>query len=294
MFCRSLLSCFFALLVLLVPRPSWSDIRISCAGEEQSRSLAQMSVRADCPTCFTNADVVPAARAVMKGVATCKYKKVNVAIENKISYADAEFFRVNAGISSETGFNPIHIVTLNSDGGYVDAAISLARDISKLGNLTIVDGRCYSSCVLILAAARKRYFIGNDVGVHRLSVENLPSNVGTDSKSVDLYFETKYSQIEIILRENGISRNFFDILWSTPSTSLKLIDFDELVDNGFGYLNTAYAESLRYKISKKFGERGVKLLSETMMDLDACMRTCGPDMMEPLVDTLSRFEASVE
>lgn len=54
------------------------------------------------------------------------------------------------------------LVTLDSRGGYIDAAYGIAREIRKLGAATMIDAsraRCTSACTLIFAGGRARHYV---------------------------------------------------------------------------------------------------------------------------------------
>ncbi|RFC67709.1 hypothetical protein DY251_08895 [Mesorhizobium denitrificans] len=60
------------------------------------------------------------------------------------------------------------------------------------------------------------------------------------------------------------------LMKSTSSLRIRKLSRDELNSYGLRMLNTAYEESLRYKVSQKWGEEGVRKLAEAIAISDAC------------------------
>jgi hypothetical protein len=74
------------------------------------------------------------------------------------------------------------IIRINSDGGNLEAAMSIGRLLRKAGKSVSVEAgdRCASACVFILAGAVNR-IVGGDVIIHRpYLTEDLPGSSGYD------------------------------------------------------------------------------------------------------------------
>lgn len=105
------------------------------------------------------------------------------------------------------------VFRLNTEGGDVDAAIAIGRQLRQLKAFafTFEKGRCYSACILILAGATRRG-ITNSIGIYR------PYSTGTqldfgktnnDRKKLESYTKE-------YLAEVNVSPSLWDFMNSIP------------------------------------------------------------------------------
>lgn len=118
------------------------------------------------------------------------------------------------------------IVRLDSVGGNLEVAIAIGRQLRKhrASIFTWNNGKCYSSCVFVLAGGVRRYLSSN-IGIHRpfpessdkLDYQTIQSNQRRLSK-----FAKKY------LKEVNVSPSLYDAMMSIPSDKIKILSEHEL------------------------------------------------------------------
>jgi hypothetical protein len=92
----------------------------------------------------------------------------SIVITGTIEHGDGKRLATYLSNRTQQGY-PTEFVMLNSDGGFVLDAASMADVIVAHGAKTVVDraDMCVSACVLVFAAGRQRlYWPGAHIGVH--------------------------------------------------------------------------------------------------------------------------------
>jgi hypothetical protein len=165
-------------------------------------------------------------------------------ITPKLSAAGIEVLRVSKGFKTKA-LGMVR-VTIDSDGGDVDSALELGNAMFEQ-RANAMTSRCYGECVLVVAGAIFRSYVGFDgtvVGVHR------PFQAQVSKRSASAReFASKYEAVERKIRnwfrEMGVSQQLADLMMSTPSGSNRLLTKQELNDFGLGSTNVVDSEMLR-------------------------------------------------
>lgn len=133
-------------------------------------------------------------------------------------------------------------VSLDSEGGDVDAAMAIGRMFRKARVRALVgwSGKCMSSCVLLLAGAVERTtFNGGPVGIHRpystdinvTSFEQLQSQTTKLGADVSAY-----------LREMNIPESLYESMRRIPPENIRVLGYSELKAFGLYDSDPVFAE----------------------------------------------------
>ncbi len=123
---------------------------------------------------------------------------------------------------------------LNSDGGDVEAAIELGRQLRTLQAfaLTRNSGRCYSACVFVLAGAVYRVR-SNSIGIHRPYSTNLTERTYKESQAE---YERLAKLAKTFLLDVNVSTSLYDAMIQVPPQKIRTLTLEEM--DQFGLLET--------------------------------------------------------
>ena len=111
-------------------------------------------------------------------------------------------------------------VYLDSDGGDVREAMSLAKVLGSLYPVVYVENACASSCLLLYLSGAFRLTIdGGRVGIHRPTFEStyLQALPVTEAKLAYVAAETEFREY---VTSNGLPQSLYEQLMATPSTTV--------------------------------------------------------------------------
>ena len=115
---------------------------------------------------------------------------------------------------------------INSNGGDVTAAMTIGRRFRKENAWLGVDGRCISSCVLILAGAVERQVSrDNVVGIHRPYLVNYS---GAASANIAATYSSYLEQIKSYFREMNVSPRLATDMLAVEPESVRMLSLKEL------------------------------------------------------------------
>jgi len=144
------------------------------------------------------------------------------------------------------------IITINSGGGDVVEAMKLGRLIREKEYGIEVLGKCYSSCVYLLAAGLTRFapagfaaFI--QVGIHR-PFFTVPRGEQTDAAMKQM-LERSRRYFEVM----NINPSLADDMFSIPPGDINILDEEELTKYRLNQRDMAYNEILEIESAKDFG-----------------------------------------
>lgn len=143
-------------------------------------------------------------------------------------------------------------IQLSSTGGDVDEAMKLGRIIRRHEMRVIVpaNAKCYSACVLVIAAGVERTTLGN-VGVHR------PYFVSLDSKAsqseVKMQRDAMNNKIKTYLNEMDVSNNLLDLMLSVTPDAIKILTESELQQLRLSIKDAAFDERQVAKQAFRYG-----------------------------------------
>jgi hypothetical protein len=121
-------------------------------------------------------------------------------------------------------------IHLNSNGGDVDAAMTIGRLLRKYGVRTVVTpmAKCLSSCVFILMAGLERVAKEKTIGIHRPYFADLNSQAKINEVQ-HLRFK-KIDAIKNYLTEMDIPNSILDLMISIPPDDIKVLLFGDGCD----------------------------------------------------------------
>src|SRR5258707_874679 len=135
----------------------------------------------------------------------------SIEISNSITKKDADDIAQHVG-DFEDGI----VVTLNSPGGDVDAAMQIGRIIRKYRAFVQVGvgSKCYSSCALIYIAGTTRLSYGK-IGLHRPYFASAPQNPREIERQVPIMLQKLKSYVQ----EMGVTDNFYQEMVNTEPSN---------------------------------------------------------------------------
>lgn len=173
-------------------------------------------------------------------------------ISGAITASDLQELSHAVDVMSRTKATPIF--RLNSDGGDVEVAIAIGRQLRRFQAYAITwsQGRCLSACVFVLAGAVKRT-LSDSIGIHR------PYSSKTDQRD---YQATQAAQRRLsklakeYLEEMNVSPSLYDAMVNVPPEKIRLLSESELASYGMLEVDPVQeelddaAEARKYGMSK--------------------------------------------
>ncbi|MCV0394126.1 MAG: hypothetical protein K5872_22875 [Rhizobiaceae bacterium] len=271
-----------------------ADVSFICSNTiEYQYKLRNSAGETDCSGCTKESNAKHLMGIAVEGVRHCPHRRVDIVVSDTIDEADGHFFHVASSINSAAGINPIfNRVILNSRGGNINAAMVIGRSLENIADEVVVDGECYSACVLVLVAAKRRIYLTERVGVHMISSTSMPL-----SDSLGEEIDRSYGVIEKYFRDNGVSTSLIEMMRVTPTIKIRILTQDEMIDAGLGFFNTTYLEKLMYRMREWRGEHGVSRLSDLVRDIESCERalytSCTGGELAEYVEILNLYEKEI-
>ena len=150
-------------------------------------------------------------------IETGDFKKFQAVISNlKKKYGDKE---CNSGNTH---------IRINSNGGNVDEALLIGREIRKnsFGVIVLEKSQCLSSCVFILASGVSKFVMGT-VGIHRPYFTFLQD--GRSADEVRAMRDALNQRIKSFLNYVDVPESLLDEMLSYPPEKIKILSAQELV-----------------------------------------------------------------
>jgi len=147
---------------------------------------------------------------------------------------------------------PYFIVFLDSPGGSVKAAMAIGREIRKSRPLSVTvpeNGRCVSSCVLILAGGASRAVYGR-VGIHRPFLQEDINYSPEDQKKT---YSTLEKVIKDYLNEMNVPTALYDTMFRIPPEKVRFLSAAELQNYNLSEDDPYFKEADDAAIAKGFG-----------------------------------------
>jgi hypothetical protein len=145
----------------------------------------------------------------------------------------------------------LSVFHLDSNGGDVEAAIKIGRELRRLGATATVinDAQCFSACVFVLAGATER-IVGGKVGIHR------PYTGRTDIENYDAV-QAEQRRIGRLtkdyLEDMNISPLLYDAMVRVPPEKLRLLSSTELEEYGLNQTDLVEQELIDSAEARRYG-----------------------------------------
>jgi ATP-dependent protease ClpP protease subunit len=173
-------------------------------------------------------------------------------IQGVITKSDLKELERAVEIMSKTKSTPYF--RLNSEGGDVEVAIAIGRQLRRFQAqaITFNQGKCYSSCVFILAGAVRRS-LSDSIGIHR------PYSSSTDQRDYQATQVTQRRLAKLVkdyLEEMNVSPSLYDAMVAIPPEKMRLLSQTELERYGLLEVDPVQqeledaAEARKYNLSK--------------------------------------------
>jgi hypothetical protein len=142
---------------------------------------------------------------------------------------EAEEKRAGAGVKP--------VVTIQSTGGDVSAAMSIGREIRKRAGETFSNGPCHSACVFVAMGGVERNIAG--IGLHRPYFANVETDVLAEA---DGRYKRMLRRIADYLYEMNISEDVLRLMISIPPDEMRLLSQMDARRIGLNGVDPAYDE----------------------------------------------------
>ena len=160
-------------------------------------------------------------------------------ISGQITKSDLQDLAQAVKIMSATKATPFF--RLNSNGGDVDVAIAIGRQLRKYSATAIVWdlGGCYSSCVFIYAGAVQRLGGSKSIGIHR------PYSNSTELRDYQTIQNEQRRLAKFAkdyLEEVNVLPSLYDAMVSIPPERIRMLSETELENYGLGKIDPTEQE----------------------------------------------------
>lgn len=140
---------------------------------------------------------------------------------------------------------------LNSEGGDVEAAIAIGRELRRMRATALMwdKARCLSSCVFVLAGATVRMLFGQ-VGIHR------PFALRTDQRPYDAVQRDQRRAAKLAkeyLEEMNVSPSLYDAMVTIPPEKVRLLSRTELQQFGITETDPVWQEVADANLARGYG-----------------------------------------
>jgi hypothetical protein len=218
-----------AVTLLLQEAPGFAAVTLTCTGQDSKKTASK------CLNCaeeqYSEQLLYNAFQYATKIVPSCP--SANLEITDVIYESDIDYLKaVDDVLEKRTKLTNIELdiklrgYGLNSAGGNVLAALTMGEYIYQHRLFLNVE-RCYSACVLLLAAGHLRlYGPKSDVRIHRLFPKDVNQLESYDQLSLE---ENRYyEQIKSYVTKYGVSAELVERMRTTASSELKRLPLSEL------------------------------------------------------------------
>ena len=140
-------------------------------------------------------------------------------------------------------------LSLDSPGGDLGEAIKISESLINDTVVTSVEegARCVSACVVILAGGVARTINGK-VGIHRPFMSDSSSPQIAKSN-----FDNAKTRVKALFENSGVAPSLWDAMMAIPSSNVRYLTPDEIVNYGLKGNNPTYFDYLDSTRAKKLG-----------------------------------------
>jgi ATP-dependent protease ClpP protease subunit len=177
----------------------------------------------------------------------------SITINGPITKADANAIRlILDGEARRTGKQIRPSVHISSEGGDVEAAMQIGRDLRRTEGTLTTDfppqGTCYSACVLVAAGAVSR--IAHGIGIHRPYFADATTGNLTEA---DLRYKKLMAGVRAYLQEMNMSDEVFQIMQSVGPDEIRQLSVQDARRLGFAGDDPAYEEARIAAKARRYG-----------------------------------------
>lgn len=208
----------------------------------------------------------------------------DITIDGPISKADANAFRIILiGEAQRTGKQIRTFLNISSQGGDVEAAMQIGRDLRSTEGMLFYTGPCYSACVLIAAGAVMRVdlrpidnYEQRFIGIHRPYFAD--STAGSLAEA-DARYKKLMMDVRDYLREMNMPDELFQIMQSVGPAEMKELSYKDAERLGFLSDDPAFAESEIAAKARRYGLTSAEY-RERQAKIDAVCKKAREDELQ--------------
>jgi hypothetical protein len=197
-----------------------------------------------------------------------------ILIHGTISVGDTQrFLKAVKQVQQDSG--GFVSIRLNSNGGDVNTALEIGRQIRSLGRVTSVgiaeQDTCVSSCVFILAGGPRRSVSGA-VGIHR---PYAPSDTNFTQQAQKVAYEKIGAMVVSYLREMNIPESLWELMFRIPPEKMRYLTVSELQQYGLSENDPYFNEAQTANSAKHYGISKVEYLQREARSKQLCYKLSG-------------------
>lgn len=161
------------------------------------------------------------------------------------------------------------LLLLNSEGGDWSSAMAIGRLLRSTRSAAwVFEGRCLSSCVMILAGAAERSVgEGSRIGIHR---PYWTSNAQLSQEESTEKYRVLENQTKTYLHEMNIPVALFDAMVRIPASDVRFLSKDEISQYGLGDLDPVEAEMRDAEFARTLGISRTEYLARRQIGERLC------------------------
>lgn len=204
-------------------------------------------------------------------VVAAKDERLLIGLNGSIVKGDAEKFEQLLKTSSTTISTELFV---SSRGGDVAEAMKIGA-ILRDKNISVTvppSGKCYSSCVFVLAAGNLKTVDG-EVGIHRPYIVD----VNASSSAIANEYPKILKAVKDFLEENGVTPSLADDMFSISPENIKILTKNEISRYRLDQQNYIKAEQSDIWWSKKLGISRAEFLQRKKQVDNECTKFRGDD-----------------
>ncbi|MEY9885567.1 ATP-dependent Clp protease proteolytic subunit [Bradyrhizobium sp. USDA 329] len=169
---------------------------------------------------------------------------------------DAEARTDKSQVPDLTSYAVASVITLNSPGGSVPAAMAIGRLARQHRMVALVPGgaSCVSACVLIYAGAvvRNARSTGGRIGIHAPFFLDAPDSK-IDEQEIRRSYTSLVQDIRSYFREMNVSEALADEMLKTPASSVRFLSVEDQDRYGLVVMDPVESEFLSLSHAKQLG-----------------------------------------
>ncbi len=169
------------------------------------------------------------------------------------------------------------VLFLDSAGGDGMAAIEIGRLVRAAKAQVFVRGKCWSACVLVLAAGVVRGAPDRAVGIHRPRLTTFVKDIGvvdinpSSNPNAAKALEIADRRIADYLHDMGMPDALYKAMMATPSDQNRRLGAEELREFGLAGIETAYGEAQAERVTARYKVTAQEYAARAPQAQDKCL-----------------------
>lgn len=193
---------------------------------------------------------------------------IQISISEVIIKEDADLIKKRVAAFQQEAGDKGYMISLNSVGGDLMAAIEIGKLARKIKAMVMVDSgaNCMSSCVFILAGGLGRIVEGQ-VGIHR---PYDPYAKEASEVAVKSYYARLRQVATDFLDSVNIDKNLYDAMMRIPPEQIRILSENELSVYGLSSNDPYFEEASAISEAKKYGISRLEYAKRKALQSERC------------------------